>query len=249
MLRLVFRNIFFLTVFIFMTVLISLSVIGLSRFRKTELLRRRLELIWAKSAVFASGVELQALQLPTLDPKQNYIFISNHQSHLDIPIILSLFDSFFPRFLAKESLFRIPVFGPGMRNTGHLTVDRENRRQGMKDLQVAVDKAQSGESVLVFPEGTRNTTANLQDFQSGAFILVVKSNLPMVPVIIDGSRDVLPKGTVFVRPGRVRIKALDPLDWAGKYTLKERDRLKRELWELMQNEYLELQQWDKQNQQ
>jgi 1-acyl-sn-glycerol-3-phosphate acyltransferase len=136
-----------------------------------------------------------------------------------------------------------------MRLTGHLTVDRENRRQGMKDLEAAVARSQSGESVLVFPEGTRNTRERLLDFQSGAFILVVKSGLPIVPVIIDGSREVLPKGSIFVRPRTVRIKALSPLDWAGKYTLKERDRLKRELWELMQNEYLELQQWDKQNRQ
>ena len=249
MVRLVLRNAFFLTVFLFMTVLVSLSVIVLSRFRSTMPLRRRLELIWAKAAVFASGIKLQAVDLPTLDPNRSYIFISNHQSHLDIPIILSLFDDFFPRFLAKRSLFRIPVFGPGMRLTGHLTVDRENRRQGMKDLEAAVAKAQSGESVLVFPEGTRNTRESLLDFQSGAFILVVKSGIPIVPVIIDGSREVLPKGSIFVRPRTVRIKALPPLDWAGKYTLKERDRLKRELWELMQNEYLELQQWDKQNRQ
>jgi len=237
------RSVYFFAVFGLVTLIISLSVILLSRWPRTMPLRRRLERFWAESAVRAAGIRVES-DIPELDTKRNYIFLANHQSHLDIPIILSLFPEFCPRFLAKESLFRIPVFGPGMANTGHFSVDRENRRQGMKDLQRVVDSMQQGESALIFPEGTRNTESDgLMPFQSGAFIVLLKSDVPVVPIVLDGSNRILPKGAKWLRPGTIRVRALEPINVAKRYTLKDRESLKQEIWRMMQNEFLELRSW------
>ncbi len=239
----VLHSVVFFAVFGTVTLVISLSVILLSRWPRTMPLRRRLERFWAATAVRVAGVRLEC-DLPELDPDTNYIFLANHQSHLDIPIILSLFPEFCPRFLAKESLFRIPVFGPGMANTGHFSVDRENRRQGMKDLERVVDSVRKGESALIFPEGTRNTdSSGLLSFQSGAFIVLLKSGVPAVPLVLDGSNRILPKGAKWLRPGTVRVRALSPINTAERYTLKDRESLKLEIWRMMQNEFLEIQSW------
>lgn len=241
--RAVLQSVLFFPIFGLVTLLISLSVILLSRWPRTMPLRRKLELFWARTAVRVAGVTVKS-EIPELDPDSNYIFVANHQSHLDIPIILSLFSQYWPRFLAKESLFRIPVFGPGMYNTGHFSVDRENRRQGMKDLQRVVDAVQQGESVLIFPEGTRNTeSSGLMPFQSGAFIVLLKGSAPAVPLILDGSNRILPKGAKLLRPGTVRVRALPPINAAERYTLKDREALKQEIWRTMQNEFLEFRSW------
>jgi 1-acyl-sn-glycerol-3-phosphate acyltransferase len=241
--RAVVRSVSFFVVFGVVTVVISLSVILLSPWPRTMSFRRRLENFWARTAVRASGVHVES-DIPELDPNQNYVFLANHQSHLDIPVILSLFPEHCPRFLAKESLFRIPVFGPGMGNTGHFSVNRENRRQGMKDLQRVVDAMQQGESALIFPEGTRNMDANgLLPFQTGAFIVLLKSGVPAVPLILDGSNRILPKGAKLMRPGTVRIRALPSINIAERYTLKDRESLKEEIWRMMQNEFLEFTSW------
>jgi 1-acyl-sn-glycerol-3-phosphate acyltransferase len=214
----------------------------MDRYQGLQPLVRRLELIWAKSAVWASGMRLD-VELPELDPEQNYVFLSNHQSHLDTPLILTLFSQYKPRFLARESLFEIPIFGPGMRACGHFPLRRDNRRQAMQDIQVAVSKVQQGESILVFPEGTRNAQGDdLLDFQIGAFIVLLKTGLPVVPLLLDGTCQVHQKGTWHIRPGRVRIRALPPQQVSQEYALKQREELKQDLWSLMRKKFLELKQ-------
>ncbi|MGM0425600.1 MAG: lysophospholipid acyltransferase family protein, partial [Thermodesulfobacteriota bacterium] len=241
-LKLILRNMLFAGVFVPCTILVALVVRPLGRYQGLQPLIRGLELVWAKSAIWASGMQLD-MDLPQLDPEQNYVFLSNHQSHLDTPLILTLFSRYKPRFLARESLFEIPVFGPGMRACGHFPLRRENRRQAMQDIQVAVDKVQQGESILIFPEGTRNTEGDdLLDFQIGAFIVVLKTGLPVVPLLLDGTCHVHRKGALHIRPGRVRIRALPPLEISQNYTLKQREELKQDLWSLMQKNFLELKQ-------
>lgn len=235
------RSIIFYAVFISGTFIISASVVILGYLPGTTSLIRKLELCWAKLSVFVSGVKLQ-VEKSELKKEENYIFLANHQSNLDIPIILSSFSEFFPRFLAKESLFKIPFFGPGMRKTGHIPIDRENKRKGMQALQAAVQRAKAGESILIFPEGTRNPKGDkLQEFQIGAFIIILKSGLPVVPLIINGTNKILPKGSKFVQKGTVQLLALSPMD-ISNYSIKERERLKEDMRELMQNKFLEMKQ-------
>lgn len=236
----IFRNSLFVPTVVVSTALTALSVIILALLPSTEKLLRTLEGWWARSIVLASGVRIN-WQGGRLDPDQNYVFIANHQSHLDTPIFLSLLAAWRPRFLAKESLFRIPLFGPGMRRTGHIPVDRENRRKGMQGINAAVEQIQNGDSVLIFPEGTRNLSDDgLQSFQIGAFIIALKAGKPVIPVIIQGTRKVLPKGSITVQPGEVRVQVLDRFEIKETMTLKDREGLKNEIWEVMNTRYAEL---------
>jgi 1-acyl-sn-glycerol-3-phosphate acyltransferase len=240
------QNAVFYVLFVPWTFFVSVSEILLGYIPGTRPVMRKLELLWARLAVFASRARPE-VDSPQLDPEQNYIFVANHQSYLDIPMILSAFPLHFPRFLAKESLFRIPFFGPGMRKLGHLPVNRENRRKGMEGINDAVRRAGSGESILIFPEGTRNESdgGTLQDFQIGAFLIALKSGLPVVPVIVDGTGEVLPKGSFRLRPGHTTLHVFEPLDASG-YSLRERERFREELRSYMQNRLSEIRQWKSQ---
>ncbi len=233
------RTAFFLTVFLIMTFIISSSVIIVGKFTKGDRLVRLLELIWAKSAVWASGMKLKT-HIPPLCRHQNYIFLSNHQSYLDIPVLLTVFSKFFPRFFAKRSLFDIFLFGPGMRRCGHFPVDRENKRQGLKDLQYMIDKVKKGESALVFPEGTRSPDINkLLDFQIGAFIAIIRTKVPVVPVLIYGTGKVLPRDSFWVTPSVVKVVALPPMRF-DDYSIKEREELRDYLKQIMEKKFLEI---------
>lgn len=241
-LKLILRNALFAGIFLPCTILVALTVRPLGRYQRLKPLVRSLELIWARSAIWASGMQLD-VQLPELDPDQNYVFLSNHQSHLDTPLILSLFTRFQPRFLARESLFKIPLFGPGMRALGHFQLRRDNRRQAMQDIQLAVEKVRQGESILIFPEGTRNPQGDdLLDFQIGAFIVLLKTELPVVPLVLDGTCYVHQKGTWHIRPGKIRIRALPEMQVSRDYSMKQREELKQDLWSLMRKKFLELKQ-------
>lgn len=235
------RKIFFLTVFVLDTIVIASLVVCLSYFPRTNRLRRKLEEYWARIAVSAAGLRLHT-DLPSLNKGNNYIFVCNHQSHLDTPILLSLLRDFHPRFLAKDSLFKIPFLGPGMYRTGHLSVARENPCQGIRDLQRAAERANQGESLLVFPEGTRSETGKLQDFYTGVFIIALKSaGASIVPLALKGTLEILPKGTISLGKGRdVYISGRAPLDIHQNYGLKERERLKEDLYNSINEMYSEL---------
>ena len=236
------KNIFFLPVALLITALIAGAVIVLGRIPRTASLLQRLEKIWAQTLFWAAGLDIRA-DLAELDQNQTYLFISNHQSLLDIPILLVLFRSWYPRFVAKKSLFTIPLFGPGMRGTGHLGVDRDNSRQGMRDMQEAVHRLQQGQSLVVFPEGTRGGEDGLQDFHIGAFVIALRARVPMVPVLIKGSNRVMPKGSCILRPGPIRVRALSPRPVPEEATMKDRNRLKTAVWAEMDTTMREMEQW------
>ncbi|BAH77288.1 lysophospholipid acyltransferase family protein [Solidesulfovibrio magneticus] len=199
-----------------------------------------LECLWAKSLVGAAGIRIEA-DLSALDPGQAYIFMANHQSHMDIPILFAALSGWNFRFLAKESLFQIPVFGPAMRRMGHVAIDRGNRRKAMESIQEAVDLVSRGIGLLVFPEGTRSMDySKLQDFKTGGMIVALKCQAQVAPLVLEGSGGVLPKHGRRLTPGVVRLRALPPFDAAALYTLKERENFKNDLWDRMDAAYQEM---------
>ncbi len=237
-----YRTVFFIVIFILITFIISSSVIIVGKFTKKDRLVRLLELIWAKVTVWASGMKI-IKKIPPLEENQNYIFLSNHQSYLDIPVLLTVFSKFFPRFFAKKELFNVFLFGPGMKRCGHFPVDRENKRQGLKDLQNMIERVKKGESALVFPEGTRSPDPEkMLDFQIGAFILIIKAKIPVVPVIIYGTGKVLPRDSFWVKPQVVKVVALPPMKF-DDYSLKEREKLRDYLKKIMEKKFLEIKEW------
>jgi 1-acyl-sn-glycerol-3-phosphate acyltransferase len=196
----------------------------------------RLAAAWARFCIRACGITLET-HLQDLDPSKRYIFVANHQSQVDIPILMALLARFKISFLAKHTLFAIPVLGRVMRSLGCVPIDRSNPRKALRALSQAIDQQHDTHSFLVFPEGTRNL--KLGPFKPGAIIMALKSQRPIVPVVIDGSGRILPKARWRITPGTVRVFGLKPIEFQGTSALKQREALTRDLWNLMNNKLLE----------
>jgi len=143
------------------------------------------------------------------------IFLSNHQGAFDIPILQGYIPSQF-RWVAKKSLFTIPVVGWTMTLAGYIGIERENSKKAFKSLLRAADKIKKGTSVLVFPEGTRSTTGRLLPFKKGAFLLARKSNALIVPLAVEGTKDIMKKGSLMVTPAHAVISIGKPFATEGK---------------------------------
>ena len=168
--------------------------------------------------------------------------MANHSSHLDIPLLYVALGNRTVNFVAKESLFTVPLFGKAMLAAGHVAIDRQNRRKAMKSVDQAVKSAQEGRCIVIFPEGTRSTDySSLQEFKVGGMIIALKTGLPVSPVLIKESGTILPKGRNTLTPGKrdVFIKALPPVE-TGSYTLKDRERFKDDLFTLMNASFQEM---------
>ena len=171
--------------------------------------------LWAGGILFVAGIKTAVRYAAPLDPHRRHLFLSNHQSALDIPILMQACPATQDlRFMAKESLFKIPFFGWGMSRSGFVPIRRQSPRHSAELFQNLAAKDQLY-SFVNFPEGTRSPGGRLQPFKKGALGLALRLNLPAVPVsIIDGCR-ANPNGSLRVRPGLVRVVFHEPLDLAS----------------------------------
>ncbi len=238
----VLRNIFFLAVTVTATAWAATTVIFFKWIGASDSFLKRIEYLWAIVVVWAAGLEVEAKLHSKIQRGIPYVFISNHQSYLDIPVLVTVLKDFSPRFVAKSSLFKIPIFGPAMRAVAHVPIDRDNQKKGLRDLKKAIERAKRGESILIFPEGTRNPSPQrLLEFHTGAFILAIRSNCALVPVVLHGTGEILPRGTLWLARKRkkVKVNVLSPVHTRG-INIKERDKLKEKLWNIMQKEFVEI---------
>jgi 1-acyl-sn-glycerol-3-phosphate acyltransferase len=164
---------------------------------------------WSWLILATTGVEVEVDGLERLEPGRTYVFVSNHQSIYDIPVIF-WWIPFQLRIIAKESLGRFPVLGPHLKRTGHMLVDRRHPdRGGIFGWANALTS--KGLSLIVFPEGTRSADGRVGVFKGGSFYLAMQAGLPIVPLSIVGSRHVMRKGQLTTRPGLVRLIVHDPI--------------------------------------
>jgi 1-acyl-sn-glycerol-3-phosphate acyltransferase len=171
----------------------------------------RIARMWSRGVLLTSGVKVCSRFVIPLDSTRQCVFMANHRSLFDIPaLIVSLPGQ--TRFLAKKSLFQIPVFGWALRAGGFITIDRKNLSSARSSFAQAVSRLRVGISLLVFPEGTRSTVEDLLSFRRGGFLLALKSGLPIVPVGIRGSREVQSKKDFTIRPGTIWVHYGAPLD-------------------------------------
>jgi 1-acyl-sn-glycerol-3-phosphate acyltransferase len=157
--------------------------------------------------------------LEHLKPDTGYVFVSNHLSYMDTPVMLGTLPSDF-RFLAKEGLFQIPFLGTHLKRAGHIAVPREDPRAALRTLSHAA-KTMEKTSILVFPEGGRSRTGELQPFEEGAAYLAIKAQAPLVPIALIGTREVLPMGGAKFTAGTVKLKIGEPIITEGM-TIKDR---------------------------
>jgi 1-acyl-sn-glycerol-3-phosphate acyltransferase len=167
--------------------------------------------IWSGCVLAASLVRAEARYAPELEAGKSYVFLANHQSLFDIPVLIATAPGEV-RMLAKRSLFLIPLFGWALRAGGFVPVDRADRSSARQTFSSAFARLRAGTSILLFPEGTRALDDTLLPFERGGFLLALKSGLPIVPVGIRGSRAIQRRGNFAIRPGAVVVTYGAPID-------------------------------------
>jgi len=168
---------------------------------------------WSWLILATTGVSVEVTGLDHLPRDRTFIFVSNHQSIYDIPVIFATLP-YQLRIIAKESLGSFPFLGWHLRRNGHLLVDRRNpdRAGILRRWRALVGE---GLSLVIFPEGTRSADGRVGRFKAGSFLLAVEAQLPVVPLSIDGTRHVMRKGRLMTSPGHARLVVHEPIDTAG----------------------------------
>lgn len=205
------------------TAFFGLLAISAGFFSKTGDSVHNVAHVWGKSILWISGIRVEISGMEHIDPRQSYIYMSNHQSNFDIPVLLSKLKVQF-RWLAKAELFKIPLFGQAMRGAGYISIDRADRKSAFESLARAAQSIRNGTSVLVFPEGTRSPTGLLLPFKKGGFVLAVDAGVPIVPVVIEGSYAIMSKKSYLIRRRPVQVWVGPPIETSG-YTRKTKEDL------------------------
>jgi 1-acyl-sn-glycerol-3-phosphate acyltransferase len=165
--------------------------------------------VWAPANLWLSRCPRRIRPLPPL-PDGPLVFACNHESALDIWVLLAHLPRGF-RFVAKEELFRLPVFGWYLRLGGHVPVDRRNRTRAFQSLQRAARRVRAGTSLVVFPEGTRSQDLRVHPFKKGSFVLAMEAGVPVVPVAISGSGAATPSGLIAIWPRPIDLAVGEPI--------------------------------------
>jgi 1-acyl-sn-glycerol-3-phosphate acyltransferase len=195
------------------TVVLGVVSIASSLFDRSGRFAHACARLWSRLILVTTGVRVRVEGLEVLEPGRTYIFVSNHQSIYDIPVIFWWLP-FQLRIIAKESLGSFPFIGWHLRRTGHLLVDRRHPdRAGIlrRWRGLVVD----GLSLIIFPEGTRSADGRVGRFKAGSFMLAIEAGLSIVPVSIVGTRHVMRKGRLTVAPGDVTLAVHPPIDAAA----------------------------------
>ncbi len=176
---------------------------------------------WGRRLLRANGVPVDVTGLEYLVAGTPYVFASNHVSFADIWVLFAVLPGSV-RFVAKKELLSVPFFGRAVRASGQIPIDRTNLRDAFAAYDAAATAIKGGLSAIVFAEGTRSRDGAMREFKKGPFVLAIAAGVPVVPVHLQGTREVLPPGGWWVRPGRVRVKLATPVTTAG-LTYEDRD--------------------------
>src|SRR5437588_1264377 len=191
-------------------------------------IQHQISRVWSRMLLKVSGVKMKVQGLEKIDPHSTYVFVANHRSFMDIPVLLAYLPLQF-RFLAKKGLFLIPFLGTHLRRAGHLAVVKDNPRASLKSMTDAARiLRQPGMSVMLFPEGGRSKDGELQNFIEGAAYIAVKAGVPVIPIAMTGTREVLPMGSLQIMSGIVELRIGEPIPTA-KLTMKDRNNLTQEM--------------------
>ena len=167
--------------------------------------------IWSRMLLRSAGVRLTVNMHGELDPRRPYVFMANHLSTVDI-WALFVAVPLKVRFIAKKQLGRIPLFGWAMAVGRFIFIDRQNPMAARRSIDQAAARIRTGSSVAIFPEGTRSRDGRLGPFKKGGFHLAITAGVPIVPVGIRGAHEVMPRGSLILRPGPVTIEIGAPID-------------------------------------
>jgi len=168
--------------------------------------------LWSRIVLAAAGVRVVVHGGEHRGGPQ-HIFVGNHASWFDVFAMAAHLR--WVKFVAKAELFKLPIFGPAMRYAGMIPIERANQSRARASINQAGAEITRGASVILFPEGTRGRDYALRPFKKGAFVLAIETQAPIVPVAIHGTIEIQPKGGVLIRPGRIDLHFLPPIDTVG----------------------------------
>lgn len=217
------RTIWAVLVAVVVTIPLATTVLLIAFVRSNAVMIDPIIRFWARLLLRAAGIDLRTERMETIDRKQRYILVANHYSYFDIPVIIAAVPQPI-RFMAKVSLFKIPIFGWALGRAGFIPIDRKNRRTAVKSFDLAAERIRKGNTIVVFPEEGRSRNREMRPFQRGGFLLALKSELPILPLAIDGTYDVYRVGAKNITPGTVTIKVGDPITTAGR-SVREKEQL------------------------
>lgn len=167
--------------------------------------------LWAPTLLWVAGAHLEVEGIEHLDPRRPTLYASNHQSSLDIPVLFVALPVNL-RFIAKEQLRWVPLIGWYIQMAGHILIDRSNHTRAIASLERAADEVVRRRiSLIVFPEGTRSTDSRILPFKHGSFGLALKARIPVVPVTVEGSAQMMPRRSWRIRSGRIRVRIGAPV--------------------------------------
>ena len=200
---------------VIVSIFFALMEIFTFSFHRTGRLYHYLARGWARIALFACGIQVKVKGLKKVDPDRHYVYVSNHASIFDIPVLIAGIPNQI-RILYKKVLEVIPIIGWCLSWGSYIGIDRRGKTEAVKSLEQAAKKICEGASVLLYAEGTRTLDGKLQPFKRGAFNLAVKAGVPVVPLTINGTFNILRKHSISVRPGTAELILESPIDINGK---------------------------------
>ncbi len=226
------RAIFVLAVLAVNTVWMGLTVIIASalRIKKARWIYEGIPRLWCQAILRAAGVTMRIHGVENVPRNEARIYVANHVSWFDVFALASYLPRY--RFIAKKELFKLPIFGPAIRSTAAIEIDRGNRKAAFQAYETAARDVKEGLSVIVYPEGTRGRTYELRPFKKGPFVLAIAAHVPIVPTIIHGTIEIQPKGSFRIRPGGIDLYFLEPIPTTG-LTYSDRDALMKTVWKRM----------------
>jgi 1-acyl-sn-glycerol-3-phosphate acyltransferase len=196
------------------TIVLGACSLACSLFDRSGRIQHGFARFWSRTILGTIGAPVTVEGFDRVDTGRAHVYVVNHLSALDIPV-LYLYLPFQFRILAKKELFRYPFMGWHLRRSGQIPVDLDNPRASVRSLNRAVEAIRNNMSLVVFPEGGRSENGQLQPFMGGAFFAAIKAQVDVVPMALSGTYEMLKMNTWHIKPRRVRLQVGDPIPTAG----------------------------------
>jgi len=172
---------------------------------------------WSRINSYMTPMCVSVVGKEYIDPTQSYVIVSNHQSHYDVFVLYGWLGIDF-KWVMKQELRKVPALGIACEKLDHIYIDRSDKKTALKSLNEAKRIIRNGTSVIFFPEGTRSKTGLMGDFKKGAFVMALDLGIPILPITITGTKNILPPGTVNLMPGRAKMTIHKPIP-VDRYSL------------------------------
>jgi len=220
------------------TLILSLIALISIPIEHTGKLFRWCAVVWSKIILKTFGIRLHVYGLNNIDLSNHYIYVSNHASMFDIPAVLAAIPNDI-NLVFKKELVHVPIWGWALRYGHFIMIDRSNPRAAIESLERAAKTVQKGKSVLLFAEGTRTVDGRLQPFKRGAFELAFKSRSPIVPVTINNTFSILPRGSLNIKPRDIEVILDTPIPVDGVSDKKSEKELMDRVHKVIEQHYRE----------